>query len=135
MSESMVKHDKLPIVHWCIREASRQTAEGGLSALVIEKFLLTGEKTWDGAGSGRFTLAQFKEDEAYSRAVKTALRTLFRQLGDLLPAEARLKPKVASEEIRRRLEPMVKGLVQDDWQQAALGSSSLLVQLERQKCD
>jgi len=120
MSAPTINHDKLQAVRRCIREAAHQTAESGLSAPVVERFLLTGEKTWDGAGSGRFTLAQFNEDEAYSRGVKTALRTLFRQLGDLLPTRVRLKPKVASEEIRRRLEPMVKGLLQDDWQQVAL---------------
>jgi hypothetical protein len=53
-----------------------------------ERFLRTGEETWEGAGSGRFTLAQFKEDEAYSRATRTALQTLLARLADLLPAEA-----------------------------------------------
>ncbi len=91
-----------------------------MSASVVERFLRTGDRTWDGAGSGRFSPGQFKEDEAYSRAVETALRALFCHLGELLPAEARLKPKVASEEIQRRLEPMVTGLVQSDWQEVAL---------------
>ena len=58
-------------VNRCIREVARQAAEGGLSAPVIQRFLRTGERAWAGAGSGQFTPAQFKEDEDYSRAVKT----------------------------------------------------------------
>lgn len=112
--------DKFEAVNQCIREASRQAAAGGLLAPAIEHFLRTGEKTWDGAGSGRFTPAQFKEDENYTRAAKTALRTLFGLAGNLLPAEAQLAPQVPPETIRQRLEPMVKGLVQSDWQEIAL---------------
>lgn len=117
-----MEHDKLETVDRHIREAARQAAaaDGGLSAPPIERFLRTGEKTWDGAGSGRFTLRQFNEDEAYRQATKAALRSLFGRLADLLPAEARTMPQVAPEIIRRRIEPMVKGLVQDDWQQVAL---------------
>jgi hypothetical protein len=113
--------NELGTVNRCIREAARQTAAvSGLSAAVIEQFLRTGEETWEGAGSGRFTLAQFKQDEAYTRTVKTTLRTLFNFLADLLPAEARLAPLVAPETIRSRINPMVKGLVQSDWQEIAL---------------
>src|SRR5713101_1217193 len=90
-----IEHDKFETVSQCIREAAQQAAApGGLSAVLIEGFLRTGEETWDGAGSGRFTLAQFNEDEVYTRATKTALRTLFRLLGDLLPAEAQVAPQV-----------------------------------------
>jgi len=60
------------------------------------------------------------EDEVYTRAAKAALRTLFRLLSNLLPAETRLLPQVAPEAIRRRVEPMVMGLVQRDWQEVAL---------------
>jgi hypothetical protein len=83
-----------------------------LSAPVIERFLPTGDETWDGAGSGRFTLAQFTQDEVYTRAAKAALRTLFRLLSNLLPAETLSLPQVAPQAIRRRVEPMVMGLVQ-----------------------
>jgi hypothetical protein len=113
--------DRFETVNHCIREAAQQAAaSGGLLAPLIQRFLRTGEETWDGAGSGRFTLAQFSEDEAYTRATKTALRTLFRLLGDLLPAEARVAPQVGPETIRRSIGPMVKGLVQGDWQEVAL---------------
>ena len=116
-----MKHDRFEAVDRCIRQAAEQTAAaGGLSAPVIERFLRTGDETWDGAGSGRFTLAQFTQDEVYTRAAKAALRTLFRLLSDLLPAETRLLPPVAPEAIRRRVEPMVTGLVQRDWQEVAL---------------
>ena len=91
-----------------------------MSAPLIERFLRTGKETWDGAGSGRFTLAGFNENEAYTRASKTALRSLFGLLAELLPAEARTTPQVGPKTIRRRIEPMVKGLVQDDWQEVAL---------------
>ena len=108
-------------VHQCISEAAqRAAAANGLLAPPIERFLRTGERTWDGAGSGRFTPAQFKQDEAYTRATKTAMRTLFRLLADLLPAEARSVPQVAPDTIRQRVEPMVKGLVQVVWQEVAL---------------
>ncbi|HEY3822936.1 MAG TPA: hypothetical protein VGL82_00170 [Bryobacteraceae bacterium] len=72
------------------------------------------------AGSGRFTLAQFTNDEVYTRAAKAALRTLFRLLSGLLPAKTRSLPQVPPVAIRRRVEPMVTGLVQRDWQEVAL---------------
>ena len=116
-----MEQEKLETVNQCIRRAAQQAAAvSSLSAAVIERFLRTGEETWDGAGSGRFTLAQFKQDEAYTRAAKTALRTLFSLLADLLPAEARSAPLVAPEMIRSRIDPMVKGLVQSDWEEIAL---------------
>ena len=112
---------KLTEVNERIREAAEQAATvDGLSVPVLERFLRTGDETWDGAGSGRFTLAQFKEDEAYTRAAKAGLRTLLHLLASLLPAEAQSAPQVAPDMIRRRIEPMVKGLVQDDWQEIAL---------------
>ena len=69
MVDLTMKHDKFARVNQCIREAAREAAEHGLSASVVEQFLRTGDRTWDGAGSGRFSPGQFKEDEAYSRAV------------------------------------------------------------------
>ena len=112
---------KLTEVDERIREAARQAAAvDGLSVPLVERFLRTGDETWDGAGSGRFTLAQFKEDEAYTRAAKAGLRTLLHLLASLLPAEAQSAPQVAPDIIRRRIEPMVKGLVQHDWQEIAL---------------
>jgi hypothetical protein len=86
----------------------------------MERFLRTGDETWDGAGSGRFTPAQFENNTAYRRAAKEALRTLFHRLADLLPAEAKQAPQVAPELIRGHVEPMVRGLVQKDWQEVAL---------------
>jgi hypothetical protein len=116
-----MEDDKLGTVNRCIRGAAQQAAAvTGQSATVIEQFLRTGEETWEGAGSGRFTLAQLKQDEAYTRAAKSALQTLFNLLADLLPAEARLAPLVAPETIRSRINSMVKGLVQSDWQEIAL---------------
>src|ERR1700737_4938234 len=113
--------DKFKAVNQCIREASQQAAaDGGLSVPPIERFLRTGEETWDGAGSGSFTPDQYKQDEAYRRAARTALLTLFRLLANLLTAEAKLVPQVSPKPIRRRVEPMVKGLVQRDWQEGAL---------------
>jgi len=120
MASATTKDDKFAMVKECIREAACEAAQDGLLASVVERFLYTGEKTWEGAGSGCFTSAQFKMDEAYSRAVKIALRMLFRRLGELVPTEARLKPKVASEDIQRRLGTMVEGLVPSGWQETAL---------------
>jgi hypothetical protein len=114
-------HAKLQAVDQRIRDAAQQaTAPGGLSAILIERFLRTGEETWEGAGSGRFSLAQFKEDEAYSRATKAALRNLLDFLADLLPTEAQANPLVSPDTIRQRIEPMVSGLVQADWRDIAL---------------
>jgi hypothetical protein len=114
-------HNRFQVVDECIRDAAQQAAvTEGLSAPIIERFLRSGEETWEGAGSGRFSLAQFKEDEAYTRATKTALRTLLHHLASLLPAEAQLATPVAAATIRQRIELMVKGLVQADWQEAAL---------------
>jgi hypothetical protein len=114
-------HAKLQAVDQCIRNAAQQAAaQGGLSAILIERFLRTGEETWEGAGSGRFSLAQFKEDEAYTRATKTALRHLLDLLADLLPAEVQASPLVSPDMIRCRIEPMVSGLVQADWRDVAV---------------
>ena len=116
-----MEHDRFETVNQCIREAAKQAAAtGGLAVPTIERFLRTSEETWDGAGSGRFTPAQFKNNEAYRRAAKTAMRTLFHLLANLLPAEAQLVPRVAPEAIRQRIDPMVKGLVQGDWRELAL---------------
>jgi hypothetical protein len=105
----------------CIRDAAQTAATGGgLQVSAIEESLRTGQKTWDGAGSGRFTLAQIKQDEIYSDAAKTALRMLLNRLADLLPTEAELVPSVSPETIRQRVEPMIKGLVRRDWQDVAL---------------
>jgi hypothetical protein len=112
-----MEHEKRKAVDQCIEEATRQAAKTGrVPAPAIERFLRTGEQTWDGAGSGQFTPAQFKQDEAYRSAAKTALRILFGLLADLLPAETRLVPQVAPETIRQRIDPMVKGLLQAEWQ-------------------
>lgn len=116
-----MEHDRFETVSQCIREAAQHAAApGGLSAPLIERFLSKGEETWDGAGSGRFTLAGFNENEAYTRASKTTLRSLFGFLAELLPAEARTTPQVVPATMRRRIEPVVKGLVQEDWQEVAL---------------
>ena len=126
VSRSMARHDpldhaKLQAVDQCIRDAAQQAAApGGLSAILIERFLRTGEETWEGAGSGRFSLAQFKEDEAYTRAAKTALQNLLDLVAELLPAEAQASPLVSPDTIRQRIEPMVSGLVQADWRDVAL---------------
>jgi hypothetical protein len=113
--------DRLQTVNQCIRHAAQQAAApGGLSARLIERFLRTGEETWEGAGSGRFSLAQFKEDEVYTGATKTALRNLFELLANLLPPEVQSSPPVAADSIRQRIEPMVRGLVQEDWREVAL---------------
>jgi hypothetical protein len=109
-SPKPLDHAKLQAVNERIRDAAQQAAApGGLSAILIERFLRTGEQTWEGAGSGRFSLAQFKEDEAYSRATKTALQNLLDLLADLLPAEAQASPLVSPDAIRQRIEPMVSG--------------------------
>src|SRR5260370_32719473 len=111
-----IEHDKFETVSQCIREAAQQAAApGGLSTPFIERFLRTGEETWDGAGSGRFTLAGFNENEAYTRASKTALRNLFGLLAELLPAEARATSQVGPETIPPRIEQLAIRLVQADW--------------------
>src|SRR5437773_9930937 len=93
--------DKVKAVNQCIQEAARQTASvDGLMVPIIDRFLRAGEETWEGAGSGRFTHGQIKQDEAYTRAAKTALQTLFRLLSNLLPAGAQLVPQVAPEILR-----------------------------------
>lgn len=116
-----MEHDRLQAVNQCIRDAAQQaTAPGGLSAMLIERFLRTGEATWEGAGSGRFSLAQFKEDEAYTRATKIAIRNLFDLLANLLPAEIQSSPAVPPDMIWQRIEPMVTGLVQEDWREVTL---------------
>jgi hypothetical protein len=116
-----MEHDEFKAVNERIRDAAHQAAAtDGLSAPIIERFLRSGEEAWEGAGSGCFSLAQFKEDEVYNRATKTALRTLLHLLASLLPVEAQSASPVGAETIRQRIEPMVKGLVQADWQEAAL---------------
>jgi len=116
-----MEHDKLSAADQCIRHAAQEAAAADrLSVPVIERFLRTGDETWDGAGSGRFTPAQFENNTAYRRAAKEALRALFELLANLLPAEAQRAPHVAPELIRPHVEPMVNGLVQRDWQEVAV---------------
>jgi hypothetical protein len=113
--------DKSSLANQCIRDAAQQAAAvDRLSGPVVERFLRTGDETWDGAGSGRFTPAQFENDRAYRRAAKEAMRTLFHLLANLLPVEAKQILPVAPELILAHIEPMVKGLVQKDWQDVAL---------------
>ena len=112
---------KLIAVNRCIQDAVQQAVNtAGISVPAIEGFLRTGEETWDGAGSGRFTLAQIKQDGIYSGRAKAALRNLFDLLASLLPPEAKMIAPVAPETIRQHVDPMVKGLVQADWQEVAL---------------
>lgn len=116
-----MEHDKLSAANQCIRDAAQEVAAPDrLSAPIIERFLRTGVETWDGAGSGRFTPAQFENNTAYRRAAKAALRALFDLLANLLPAEARRALHVAPELIRPSVEPMVNGLVQREWQEVAV---------------
>lgn len=108
--------DEVNAVNQCVRAAAeRAAAADSLSVPVIERFLRTGEETWDGAGSGRFALAQFKEDEAYTRAATTALWTLLHLLASLLPAEAQPASQVPPETIRRRIRPMVTTSRSETW--------------------
>jgi hypothetical protein len=108
-------------VDGCIREAARQAAVGvGVSPAPIEQFLRMGDEMWEGAGSGQFTRAALKQDEIHSQAAKAALRNLLRRLADLVPSELRSGRAVGSEVIRERVSPIVRGLVQADWQEIAL---------------
>ena len=66
-----------------------------------------------------FTLAQFTQDEVYTRAAQAT--------ADIVPSAVRsasrgnsTAPPGGTEAIRRRVEPMVTGLVQRDWQEVAL---------------
>jgi hypothetical protein len=116
-----MKRHRLQLVSQCIRDAAEHAAAAdGLSAMLIERFLRTSEETWEGAGSGRFSLAQFREDEAYTRATKTAIRELFELLANLLPPEIQSSQAVSPDLIRQRIAPMVTGLVQADWKEVAL---------------
>ncbi len=112
---------KLSLANQYIRDAAQHAAaEDRLSIPIIERFLRSAEETWDGAGSGQFTSAQFKNDEAYRRAAKDAMRGLFRRLGNLLPAEVQSTPPILPDTVRNHIEPMVRGLVQGDWQDIAI---------------
>ena len=113
--------DKSSLANQGIRDAAEHAAAADrLSVPALERFLRTGDETWDGAGSGRFTPAQFENNTTYRRAAKHALRTLFDLLANLLPTEVQQAPHVSPELVRARVEPMVKGLVQKDWQEIAL---------------
>jgi hypothetical protein len=116
-----MEDDTLTAINRCIRDASKQAAEvGGLSVPIIERFLRTGEETWEGAGSGRFTFAQIKQAGIYTERARAALRDLFGLLAGVLPPEAKTIPPVAPETIRQRVHSMVTGLVQRDWRDVAL---------------
>lgn len=85
MTAIQMVHAKIHIVNQHIRKAAEDAAAGQLSVPAIERFLRTGEEIWEGAGSGRFTLAQINQDGIYSQAVKTGMTTLFDLLSELLP--------------------------------------------------
>src|SRR5205809_7693570 len=98
-----MEHDRFETVSQCLREAAQQAAApGGLSAPLIERFLRTGKETWDGAGSARFTVAGFNENEAYTRASKPALGSLFGLLRERRPRQARTRPQGGPNTDRRR---------------------------------
>jgi hypothetical protein len=116
-----MKHSKSQSVNQCIREAACQAAAtDGLSIDVIEQFLRTGEEAWQMPAPGRYTPTQMHQDRLYSRAAKDALRILLSLLGSILPPEVRQTPAMTVETIRHRVEGMVTGLVQLDWQEIAL---------------
>jgi hypothetical protein len=113
--------DRLSLANQYVRDAAQHAAVvDRLSIPVIERFLRISEETWDGAGSGQFTAAQFDNDIAYRRAAKNAMRNLFSLLGNLLPAEVQAAPPIPPDTVRRHIEPMVKGLVQSDCQEVAI---------------
>lgn len=113
--------DKLSPANQYIRDAAQHAAAAErLSIPIIERFLRSAEETWDGAGSGQFTSAQFRNDAAYRRAAKDAMRNLFSLLGNLLPAEVQSAPPIPPDTVRRHIEPMVRGLVQGDWLDVAV---------------
>ena len=69
-----MEHDKFSAANQCILAAAQEAAAAeGLSTPIIERFLRTADETWDGAGSGRFSTAQFENNEAYRRAAKMVL--------------------------------------------------------------
>jgi len=108
-------------VNRCIRDAARLAAAGdSLIPYHIAQFLRTGEEHWPGSLSSSHGPYSLKSDGSYSNAAKTALLTLFDQLSGSLPDPIRTAPQVSSEEIRQRIEPMIRGLVQHDWQEIAL---------------
>jgi hypothetical protein len=104
-----MEHAKIHIVNRHITKAAEGAAAGPLSVPAIERFLRTGEEIWEGAGSGRFTLAQINQDGIYTQAVKTGMTILFDLLSELLPTEERSAHPVLPETIRQRFEPMVRG--------------------------
>jgi hypothetical protein len=113
--------DHLKSVDEYIRESASQAAAiAGVSVAPIQEFLRTGEETWEGGGSAFFNYAQVKQDEIYTDGAKTAMRMLFPLATSLLKQEARLVPPVSQEEIQRRVEPMIRGLVPSQWQDTAL---------------
>src|SRR5690242_2654242 len=76
--------DKIQRVNSCVLSAAEQASAVALSVTAVERFLRTSEETWEGAGSGRFTVAQFNQDGIYTDAVKTGMTILFDLLGELL---------------------------------------------------
>ena len=108
-------------MHLRIEDAAREAARGaGLEAAPVEHFLSSGEKIWEGSGSGQFTRAQFQENMAYAGAVKSALRLLFNSLAELLPETVRASPLIPAEVIGNRIKPMITGLLPRVWQEVAL---------------
>jgi hypothetical protein len=71
MTAIQMEQTKIHAVNLHIKKAAEDAAAGQLSVPALERFLRTGEETWEGAGSGRFTLAQINQDGIYTQAVKT----------------------------------------------------------------
>lgn len=85
----------------------------------IVRFLGTGERPASDSNV-LYSRARMELDAAYGRAEFAALRGLFDLLSELLPPETLAALPVGREEIRCRIEPMVRGLVPPAWQQVAL---------------
>jgi hypothetical protein len=100
--------------------ASEAARIHGVSAAPLERFLASGAETWDDVASGMWTIAGLRCGSANLDAASFALRNLLQRIAGHLPDAVRTAPMFASEVIGERLSPMVRGLVQRDWQDLAL---------------
>ena len=81
----------------------------------VERYLRTGKDSW--GDSGESFVRDLELHRAYSDAAKTAIRALLQNATAHLPPPAN---PVTTEEIRHRIEPMVRGMLPAEWQEVAL---------------
>ena len=112
---------KLNEVNERIREAAQQAAAvDGLSVSVVERFLRTGDETWDGVGSGRFYSLPVQAGRGLHAGRQSRPASPAAPPSESTSARSSISTTGGPEHDSATYRADRKGVVQDDWQEVAL---------------